>query len=183
MCCWSSPPIPRITPRAEKSSLRSRTASAPKFAPTIPPPWKRAWASPRRKPGSSATALAASKCPTTPRGRRADRFSRARRQARRPPLRRQPAPAHRVPRNVLSSAEQRAARNREHLAVARIVRRLRGIPAMTGKFELEYEGELRGARQHRARTDPRRRRQSFHQAISTTPIFNPSCNGSRWAAN
>ena len=47
--------------------------------------------------------------------------------------------------NVLSSAEQRAARHREPLAVARIADVYAAIPAMTGKFELEYEGELRGA--------------------------------------
>jgi len=47
--------------------------------------------------------------------------------------------------NVISSAEQRAVRNREKLAVARIVDVYSAIPAMTGKFELEYEGEQRGA--------------------------------------
>ncbi|MGH9702690.1 MAG: magnesium chelatase, partial [Candidatus Acidiferrales bacterium] len=47
--------------------------------------------------------------------------------------------------NVLSSAEQRAVRNREHSAVAKISDVYAAIPAMTGKFELEYEGELRGA--------------------------------------
>jgi magnesium chelatase subunit I len=47
--------------------------------------------------------------------------------------------------NVASSAEQRAARNRERLAVGRIADIYSAIPAMTGKFELEYEGEMRGA--------------------------------------
>jgi len=47
--------------------------------------------------------------------------------------------------NVLSSAEQRAARNREAAAVARVADVYSAIPSMTGKFELEYEGELRGA--------------------------------------
>jgi magnesium chelatase subunit I len=47
--------------------------------------------------------------------------------------------------NVLSSAEQRAVRNREPLAVAKISDVYAAIPSMTGKFELEYEGELRGA--------------------------------------
>jgi magnesium chelatase subunit I len=47
--------------------------------------------------------------------------------------------------NVISSAEQRAVRNREKIAVARIVDVYSAIPAMTGKFELEYEGEQRGA--------------------------------------
>ena len=47
--------------------------------------------------------------------------------------------------NVASSAEQRAARNSERVTVARISDVYSAIPAMTGKFELEYEGELRGA--------------------------------------
>src|SRR6185312_6979441 len=47
--------------------------------------------------------------------------------------------------NVLSSAEQRAARSRDSSVVARVSDVYAAIPAMTGKFELEYEGELRGA--------------------------------------
>jgi magnesium chelatase subunit I len=47
--------------------------------------------------------------------------------------------------SVLSNAEQRAMRNRESRVVARIGDIYAAIPAMTGKFELEYEGELRGA--------------------------------------
>lgn len=47
--------------------------------------------------------------------------------------------------NVVSSAEQRAVRCGEKTAVARIADVYSAIPSMTGKFELEYEGELRGA--------------------------------------
>jgi magnesium chelatase subunit I len=47
--------------------------------------------------------------------------------------------------NVVSSAEQRALRTKEALAVARIADVYAAIPSMTGKFELEYEGEMRGA--------------------------------------
>lgn len=47
--------------------------------------------------------------------------------------------------NVLSSAEQRSVRSRDSSAVARVADVYAAIPAMTGKFELEYEGELRGA--------------------------------------
>jgi magnesium chelatase subunit I len=47
--------------------------------------------------------------------------------------------------NVLSSAEQRAIRSRDSAVVARVADIYAAIPAMTGKFELEYEGELRGA--------------------------------------
>jgi magnesium chelatase subunit I len=47
--------------------------------------------------------------------------------------------------NVISNAEQRAVRNQETIAVARVADIYAAIPSMTGKFELEYEGELRGA--------------------------------------
>ena len=47
--------------------------------------------------------------------------------------------------NVLSSAEQRAVRSRDSAMVARVSDVYSAIPAMTGKFELEYEGEMRGA--------------------------------------
>jgi magnesium chelatase subunit I len=47
--------------------------------------------------------------------------------------------------DAVSSAEQRAARNREHLAVVAPVDLYAAVPSMTGKFELEYEGEMRGA--------------------------------------
>jgi len=44
-----------------------------------------------------------------------------------------------------SSAEQRAARNHESHATTRIADLYAAIPAITGKLELEYEGELKGA--------------------------------------
>jgi magnesium chelatase subunit I len=47
--------------------------------------------------------------------------------------------------NSLSSAEQRAARTGESAAAVRPADIYAAIPSMTGKFELEYEGELRGA--------------------------------------
>ena len=47
--------------------------------------------------------------------------------------------------NVMSAAEQRAVRGHESAAVARVGDVYAAIPAMTGKLELEYEGEMRGA--------------------------------------
>jgi len=47
--------------------------------------------------------------------------------------------------NVISNAEQRAIRNREELVVARVGDIYAAMPAITGKLELEYEGEVRGA--------------------------------------
>jgi magnesium chelatase subunit I len=47
--------------------------------------------------------------------------------------------------NVVSSAEQRAARTAEKQVVARITDLYASLPSITGKLELEYEGELKGA--------------------------------------
>jgi magnesium chelatase subunit I len=47
--------------------------------------------------------------------------------------------------NVLSNAERRALGAGEKLVVPRITDIYAALPAITGKFELEYEGELRGA--------------------------------------
>lgn len=47
--------------------------------------------------------------------------------------------------SIVSSAEQRAARTREKTVVARVADLYAALPAITGKLELEYEGELKGA--------------------------------------
>ena len=47
--------------------------------------------------------------------------------------------------SVVSSAEQRAARTGESQSVARVSDVYAALPAVTGKLELEYEGELKGA--------------------------------------
>ena len=46
--------------------------------------------------------------------------------------------------NVVSNAERRALRAKEAVAVPRIVDIHSALPAITGKLELEYEGELKG---------------------------------------
>ena len=46
--------------------------------------------------------------------------------------------------SVVSNAEQRAARTREKNSVARVTDVYAALPAITGKLELEYEGELKG---------------------------------------
>src|SRR5437762_5479316 len=48
---------------------------------------------------------------------------------------------------VLSNAERRALVNGEKLIVPRVTDLYAALPSITGKFELEYEGELRGAEQ------------------------------------
>src|SRR5437764_12760676 len=47
--------------------------------------------------------------------------------------------------NVISNAERRALRNRESTVVPRVGDIYGAIASITGKLELEYEGELRGA--------------------------------------
>jgi magnesium chelatase subunit I len=47
--------------------------------------------------------------------------------------------------NVISNAERRAIRNHEELVVPRVADVYAAMPAITGKLELEYEGEMRGA--------------------------------------
>jgi magnesium chelatase subunit I len=46
--------------------------------------------------------------------------------------------------NVVSNAERRALKAREPVAAPRIVDLYSALPAITGKLELEYEGELKG---------------------------------------
>jgi magnesium chelatase subunit I len=47
--------------------------------------------------------------------------------------------------SVVSNAERRALINAEHPVAPRVIDLYAALPAMTGKFELEYEGELKGA--------------------------------------
>lgn len=47
--------------------------------------------------------------------------------------------------NVVSNAERRAVMTREELVVPRVADIYAALPSITGKFELEYEGELKGA--------------------------------------
>ncbi|MBV8829441.1 MAG: magnesium chelatase [Acidobacteriaceae bacterium] len=46
--------------------------------------------------------------------------------------------------NAVSNAERRALKARENLAVPRILDLYAALPSITGKLELEYEGELKG---------------------------------------
>jgi len=48
---------------------------------------------------------------------------------------------------VVSNAERRALVNGEKVVVPRVTDLYSALPSITGKFELEYEGELRGAEQ------------------------------------
>jgi magnesium chelatase subunit I len=46
--------------------------------------------------------------------------------------------------NVVSNAERRALRSKEQVAVPRVLDIYSALPSITGKMELEYEGELKG---------------------------------------
>ena len=46
--------------------------------------------------------------------------------------------------NVISNAERRALRTAEAMAVPRVLDIYSALPSITGKLELEYEGELKG---------------------------------------
>jgi magnesium chelatase subunit I len=48
---------------------------------------------------------------------------------------------------VVSNAERRALANHEQVVVPRVTDLYAALPSITGKFELEYEGELKGAEQ------------------------------------
>jgi magnesium chelatase subunit I len=47
--------------------------------------------------------------------------------------------------SLVSNAERRALRHAEAVVVPRVIDLYAALPSMTGKFELEYEGELKGA--------------------------------------
>jgi magnesium chelatase subunit I len=47
--------------------------------------------------------------------------------------------------SIVSNAERRALVHAESPVVARVIDLYAALPSMTGKFELEYEGELKGA--------------------------------------
>lgn len=49
--------------------------------------------------------------------------------------------------NVASNAERRALKNGEKVAVPRVLDLYAALPSITGKLELEYEGELKGGEQ------------------------------------
>ena len=84
--------------------------------------------------------------------------------------------------NVISNAERRAIRNDEKLVVPRISDVYAALPAITGKLELEYEGEMKGADYVGARTDPHRRSPRPTTSISPARTSSRSCNGSIWVA-
>ena len=66
---------------------------------------------------------------------------------------------------VISNAERRALLHDETTIHPRISDIYAALPGVTGKVELEYEGEMKRCRYGRPRTDPRRHRQGVRQAL------------------
>ena len=145
---WCSPRIPMITPPAARSSLHLRTASARKSARTILPATieegiaiteQEAWVqrdggrAPVEVPGYIREVV--------------EQIAFLARDDKR--IDRRSGVSQRLPiaciENMVSSAEQRAVRNHEARSTARVADVYAALPAITGKMELEYEGELRGA--------------------------------------
>ena len=83
--------------------------------------------------------------PLRARGGRGGRVPGPRRAPDRQALGREPAPADQRARNAVSNAERRALAAGESPVVARVTDVYAALPSMTGKFELEYEGEMKGA--------------------------------------
>ena len=68
--------------------------------------------------------------------------------------------------NVVSNAERRALRSREAVAVPRVLDLYAALPSITGKLELEYEGELKGGDAVARELIRARRRQGLHTSTS-----------------
>ena len=103
------------------------------------------WRSRRRKPGSSAAACALT-VPDFVREIVEEIAFQARQDQK---VDKRSGVSQRLPisllENVVSNAERRALARGEPVVVPRITDIYAALPAITGKFELEYEGELRGA--------------------------------------
>ncbi len=84
--------------------------------------------------------------------------------------------------NVVSNAERRALAHGEQTIVPRVSDVYAALPSITGKFELEYEGELHGA--ERVAHDLIRSAvaRTFDVDGSKAEADDRSCSGSRWAA-
>ena len=138
---------PKTTRRAARSSRRSRTASGLKSARIIRPRATTRWPSPGRRRGPSAPTASVSRSPTT-----------SVKSSKRSPSRRAP-----IARSTSDRASASACRSRRSSSSCRTPNGVRcptanrsscrvtdlaaALPSITGKFELEYEGELRGAEQ------------------------------------
>jgi magnesium chelatase subunit I len=75
--------------------------------------------------------------------------------------------------NVLSNAERRALKAGDSLAVPRIIDLYAALPSITGKLELEYEGELKGGEtiaRELIRTATGKVYSGYFEGINVSPI-------------
>ena len=169
--CWSSPPIPRTIPREAKSSLRSRIASARKFALTIPRTSAKAWSSPLRKRGLNASAGRAIEVPQYLREIVEEIAFQAREDKR---VDRRSGVSQRLPittlESVVSSAEQRAARN----ARGGFLRQCRRRLFRSARHHRQDGAGIRRRTERcghcRARADPHRDRPRLHQILRRSQL-------------
>ena len=112
------------------------------------------------------------------------RLRRAPRQADRQAQRRQPAPAHQRRWRTRSPTPSAApCARKEEVVVPRISDLYAALPALTGKLELEYEGELMGAENVGPRADPRGRGRGLLACTSAPPTCSPWSRSSRAAGS
>ena len=123
------------------------------------------WRSPRRKPGSTAAA-ASSSVPAFVREVVEEIAFQARQDQK---IDKRSGVSQRLPisllENVVSSAERRALLAAEPAIVPRITDIYAALPAITGKFELEYRGRAARRRQRRPRHHPRGGRQRLRRLL------------------
>ena len=82
--------------------------------------------------------------------------------------------------NVISNAERRAIRKDEKFVVPRVSDVYAALPAITGKLELEYEGEMKGA-DYVGRELIRSAIAKTYDEYYTGATCSRSCSGSIWA--
>ena len=76
--------------------------------------------------------------------------------------------------NVVSNAERRAIKARDEVAVPRVTDIYAALPAITGKLELEYEGELKGGdtvARELIRTAVGKVFNEFYEGVNFTPVI------------
>ena len=83
--------------------------------------------------------------------------------------------------NVVSNAERRALASGEQVAVARVTDVYAALPSITGKFEMEYEGELKGAEAVARDSDSRVGRQRRRRISLASRYAGRSSSGSTLA--
>jgi magnesium chelatase subunit I len=164
-----------ITPLKDRIGSEIRTH--------YPARWSRASPSPRRRPGSTGPSPIELRVPDYIREMVEQLAFLAREDKR---VDKRSGVSQRLPisvlENVISNAERRALKTGEDLAVPRVLDIYSALPSMTGKLELEYEGELKGGDAVARELIRLAVGKVYTTTISKAPTWRRSCNGSIWAA-